>query len=88
MVDEEKLKEFLKKAKQNTYAHGNKPQKREDGKDFFTFSDAGFEYIDVYFGGKKFSGQEIVKQNGIVIWSMVYYGGIVKDILTEDALYN
>jgi len=87
-IDIEKLKEFLKKAKQNTYASENKSKKREDGAKCFRFSNSSYEYEDVYFGSNKFAGQEIVKYNGVLIWSMVYYGGIIKDVLTEDALYN
>ena len=91
MVDVTKLKEFLKKAKRNTYAGGKRPEKKGDGSDIFKFTSSdfeGFAYEDVYFGDKKFSGQEIVKHNGVIVWTMVYYGGIIKEILTEDTLYN
>jgi len=91
-MDIKKLKEFLVKAKKSTYANNkNKPQKRSDGARVFSFVSAefeGFKYEDIYFGSSKFVGQEVVWHNGIVIWSMVYYGGIVKDVLTQDTLFN
>jgi hypothetical protein len=90
-INMEKLKKFLQEAKKSTYASGNSPKKREDGAKVFKFVNSdfeGFEYEDAYFGGERFAGQEIVKQNGILIWSMVYSGGIIKNILNKDILYN
>jgi len=90
-MDANKLAEFLAKAKKGTYASGQRSQKRGDGADVYKFASAdfeGFEYEDVYFGGRKFSGQEMVRYNGVVVWSMVYYGGVLKEVLTEDTLYN
>jgi len=33
-------------------------------------------------------GQEIVKYKEKVVWSIVYYGGIIKDVLSKDAVYG
>ena len=59
------LKQFINKAKENTYASGKKSEKREDGADCYKFTHSdfnGFEYEDVYYGNRKFSGHFPINQ--------------------------
>ena len=68
------LPEFLVKAKKATYAGGATATVLEDGCKQLTYSEAGYEYRDRYYGNDPFAGQEVVFQNGEIIWSMVYKG--------------
>ncbi len=74
------LTEFLILAKQNTYAagRGEAPPCRPGSHDL-AFAEDGFRYLDSYFGGKRFSGQEIVYRDGQPVWSMNYYGCALTD---------
>ncbi|MBR9692101.1 hypothetical protein GOV06_04940, partial [Candidatus Woesearchaeota archaeon] len=47
-----------------------------------------FKYRDIYFGFDPFSGEEIVWQNGKVIWSMNYYGGTILEIIPTKQVYE
>ena len=70
------LKEFLIKAKANSYASGREGTKLPgDGKEL-RFEESGFSYLDRYFGENPFIGEEIVWKNGRVAWGMNYYGGV------------
>ena len=74
----DKLQDFLVKAKQNTYANEKtKEIKIKGGGKLLSFSEGGFHYQDKYFGTNPFSGEEIVLEDGKVIWVMNYYGKIL-----------
>ncbi len=75
----DQLKEFLVEAKKNTYASDSpnivaKPY-LESSKQF-QFSNGKYLYQDIYFGTEKFSGMEIVYDENVPIWTMVYSGGV------------
>ena len=78
------LREFLVKAKINTYAanKGKIAPSRKGSKDL-AFEENGFYYHDSYFGDKHFSGEEIVYFNDLPVWSMNYYGKMLSDDITE-----
>ncbi|MDP3956840.1 MAG: DUF5680 domain-containing protein [bacterium] len=82
-----KLEEFLVKAKINTYAgngEGNE-RKLDDGSKELRYKKGKWRYRDRYFGFNPFGGEEIVLQDGKIIWLMNYHGRIVsKNVLTED----
>ena len=87
-VNEEKLKEFLKKAKQDTYANKNKePERGKYGENIYIFSEGDLSYEDTYFGGGKFEGWEVVKERGKPIWHMIYYGGVTQNSPDKDDVY-
>lgn len=87
------IKDFLIKAKTETYANASVPKSessRTGSSDYYyeEFID-GKKYIyhDTYFGGTKFVGEEVVYiDNDIPVWGMNYYGNIIDENLSEDAM--
>lgn len=84
------MKDFLVKAKKNTYASFKvRMQKRlEDGSKEFLFKEGNFIYRDRYFGSKKFVGEEIVFKNEKAVWSMNYFGGMLSEDISSKNTYN
>lgn len=89
-MDIKELGELLIKAKISTYASGGEGGGKilSDGSREFKFKENEFEYIDRYFGFNHFIGEEIVRQNEIVIWGMNYYGGIISEIIPAKDIYQ
>lgn len=69
------LIDFLIKAKNSTYSAGmgKSESSRKQSIDYY-YKDGEYEYLDSYFGGLGFSGEEIVYKNNLPIWSMNYCG--------------
>jgi hypothetical protein len=86
----EQLSKFLVKAKISTYASFGETGKEMlvDGGKEFSFEQGEFRYRDRYFGSSSFIGEEIVFQDGKVIWGMNYYGGDVSDIISSEKVYD
>lgn len=79
------FKEFLIKAKKNTYASDDSQEAFVEGARELTFEEGDFVYKDKYFGIDPFSGEEIVWQADIPVWSMNYYGKIISSsVLSKD----
>lgn len=78
------LGKFLVNAKRNTYAaqKGKVLSSRKFSKDL-AFEENDYYYLDSYFGEKDFSGEEIVYFKQIPIWSMNYYGKMIKENIPE-----
>ena len=78
------LGKFLVNAKRNTYAaqKGKVPSSRKYSKDL-AFEENDYYYLDSYFGEKDFSGEEIVYFKELPIWSMNYYGKMIKENIPE-----
>jgi Domain of unknown function (DUF5680) len=79
MFEIDKLHGFIVKAKANTYAGNGTPSLsyRPHSHDL-QFHEASFSYIDSYFGGTDFLGQEVVYFQREPIWAMNYYGQILE----------
>lgn len=78
---------FLVEAKKNTYAaKTNKVEPSRKQSHDFVFEKDGYKYIDSFFGSSSFSGQELVYNNDIPIWSMNYYGVVLDDSFSGDFL--
>lgn len=77
MTDLDRLHDFILAAKSATYIGGGEPVHscRPQSHDL-AFSQGAFSYLDSYFGGSDFIGQEIVYENEIPVWAMNYYGVI------------
>lgn len=88
-MDIEKLKQFLVKAKTNTYALGGEGSERvfEDGRKEFRFEEDGFVYQDQYFGHSPFIGEEIAWKDQKIIWGMNYYGRVLKEEIDSALVY-
>ncbi|MCG8451891.1 MAG: DUF5680 domain-containing protein [Spirochaetales bacterium] len=83
----QKLIQFLCHAKRNTYAaqRNSVESIRKKSIDYF-FQEGKFSYSDSYFGGRQFSGQEIVYENQNPLWSMNYYGRVLGKNFSGDFL--
>ena len=78
------LNTFIVRAKANSYV-GNAPKSlsyRPHSHDL-QFHEGDFSYIDSYFGGTDFIGQEVVYHEGKPIWAMNYYGKILNPALID-----
>lgn len=85
----EKLNEFLKEAKKQTYANENvkKITSSRRGSYDYEYSNGIMTYHDTYFGGLNFMGEEVVYgQNDTPIWGMNYYGRSLDNNLSEEAM--
>lgn len=83
-METQRLKEFVLKASQSTYASADQSikQVQPDKSTTIAFSDEdfeGLEYHDNYFGGEPYGGREVVFLEGKPVWMMVYYGWVIKN---------
>lgn len=78
-IMEDRIIEFLCRAKKATYASGNREEvmsSRPDSHDLEYVED-DLKYIDSYFGGEKFAGEEGLFKNNKPLWAMNYVGRVV-----------
>jgi len=90
MIDIQNLKEFLVKAKKNTYASGDKSKKiiESDKSTTLIFIDGDFKYHDNYFGGEPYGGREVVFFKDEPVYMMVYYGLVDKKVNDFREIYK
>jgi hypothetical protein len=75
----EQLDAFIVKAKVATYiGDGATSPSCRLGSHDLEFRDGEFAYLDSYFGGTDFIGQEVVYYKGEPVWAMNYYGCILR----------
>ena len=81
---------FLVKAKIATYASFGEANEinLEDSAKELTFEDGEFKYRDKYYGFNPFIGEEVVFQNGKIVWSMNYYGKIISLVISAKQIYE
>ena len=85
----EKLLEFLKEAKKETYANVSveKVTPSRKGSSDYEYSNGSMTYHDTYFGGTNFIGEEVVyEEDNTPIWGMNYYGVTLDKDLSEEAM--
>jgi hypothetical protein len=74
----QELNAFIVTAKAATYVGGGeKAESCRPGSHDLIFEKAPFFYLDSYFGGSDFIGQEVVYYKGKPVWAMNYYGHIL-----------
>jgi len=75
----QQLNGFIVRAKAATYVGGGarSPSCRPGSHDL-QFHEGAFSYLDSYFGGSDFLGQEVVYYEGKPVWVMSYYGRILE----------
>jgi hypothetical protein len=74
----DRLKNFIVKAKAATYIGGGKESEScRAGSHDLAFQDGEFHYLDSYFGGADFIGEEVVYFGGNPVWAMNYFGKIL-----------
>ena len=82
----DQLNTFIVRAKGATYVGGGtKSLSRRPGSHDLEFQDGAFAYLDTYFGGADFIGQEAVWFEGQPVWAMNYYGRILEPSLITAA---
>lgn len=78
MIDLGRLERFVVTAKAATYAAGAPPSaSSRPGSHDLRFVEGELSYLDSYFGGTDFLGQEVVYVREEPIWAMNYYGRIL-----------
>lgn len=89
-MDINQLSKFLVKVKINTYASSGEGGEKviPDGSKELEFKEGEFRYRDRYFGFNPFVGQEVVFQNGKIVWGMNYYGKVVSKIIPPKQVYQ
>ncbi len=80
----ENLNTFIVRAKAATYVGNGQPApSSRPGSHDLKFSEADWAYLDSYFGGRDFIGEEVVYFQGKPVWAMNYYGRILRpDLIT------
>ncbi|MGL4237632.1 DUF5680 domain-containing protein [Tabrizicola sp.] len=78
------LHRFAIRAKKATYIGGGAkaPSSRPNSHDL-AFSEGDWRYLDSYFGGTDFLGQEVIWLSGEPVWAMNYYGRISRPDLID-----
>ncbi len=79
MEDLDALHKFIVRAKAATYVgSGAHSLSRRPGSHDLEYHDGEFAYLDTYFGGSDFIGEEAVYYQGQPVWAMNYYGRILE----------
>jgi hypothetical protein len=84
------LNQFLIHAKLHTYASmGEETQNLlEDGSRELVFIQGQFRYRDRYSGLNPFIGEELVWEDGRLIWGMNYYGKALEEFVPASQIYS
>ena len=82
----EQLHAFIVTAKAATYVGDGEPAPScRPGSHDLKFAEGAFSYLDSYFGGSDFLGEEVVYYAGDPVWVMNYYGRILEPALITAA---
>ncbi|MFH1317217.1 MAG: DUF5680 domain-containing protein [Candidatus Woesearchaeota archaeon] len=83
------LNDFLVKAKLNGYCNPDvRPQEFADGRREYLFIEDNMAYHDAYHGENPFQGHELVWEDNIPIWGMVYRGRVISDSVPQDEIFD
>jgi hypothetical protein len=75
----QQLEHFIVRAKAATYVgDGEKAVSCRPGSHDLKFREGPFSYLDSYFGGTDFIGQEVIYYEDEPVWAMNYYGRILE----------
>ena len=88
MID--RLNDFIVRAKAATYiGSGRESVPCRPGSHDLEFHEGAFHYMDSYFGGADFIGEEVIYFEGKPVWAMNYYGRILApDSITAEETGN
>ena len=85
-INIDELNAFIVRAKAATYVgSGEHAESSRPGSHDLRFTDEKWSYLDSYFGGTDFIGEEVVYFEGKPVWAMNYYGYILRDELLSAA---
>ena len=80
------LEKFIVRAKAATYVgNGSKSLSHRPASHDLEYHEGSFAYLDSYFGGTDFIGEEVVYYNQEPVWAMNYYGRIIEPSLITAA---
>lgn len=80
----DELTAFIVAAKSATYVgDGASTAPTRKGSHDLSFARGRFRYVDSYFGGTDFLGQEVVWENDMPLWAMNYYGRVLRPDLID-----
>ncbi|QEN04746.1 helix-turn-helix domain-containing protein [Thiospirochaeta perfilievii] len=83
----EDIKSFLCSAKKNTYAaYGLETTSSRLKSHDLTYENGNFLYLDSYFGGESFIGQEVLYIDKNPYWAMNYSGRVINKNFSADFL--
>ncbi|MFH1053000.1 MAG: DUF5680 domain-containing protein [Candidatus Woesearchaeota archaeon] len=83
------LNDFLVEAKLNSYCNPQvRPQEFADGRKEYLFKEGNMTYLDSYFGENPFQGSELVWDDGMLVWGMVYRGRVIGDNVPQDGIFG
>jgi hypothetical protein len=84
------LSHFLIQAKLSTYANeaGAIENVLEDGFKELEYTEEQYRYRDRYFGSNPFIGEELVWENGRLVWGMNYFGKALEDAIPVSQVYS
>ena len=82
------LEEFIVQAKSATYVGGGDKSATptRQGSHDLGYRDGDWHYVDSYFGGTDFIGQEVVWHQGTAVWGMSYYGRILRPDMIDGTM--
>jgi hypothetical protein len=81
-LTQKELEAFIVRAKAVTYVGGGEESlSYRPGSHDLQFHEGPFSYLDSYFGGVDFIGQEVVYFESEPVWAMNYYGRILEPTL-------
>lgn len=82
----DQLTAFIVRAKAVSYVGSGAPaQASRPGSHDLQFREGDFAYLDSYFGGSDFIGEEVVYYQERPVWAMNYYGRIIEPTLITGA---
>ena len=85
-IDIDALHAFIVHAKAATYVgQGPHSPSCRPGSHDLQYHEGPFSYLDSYFGGADFIGEEVVYLEGTPVWAMNYYGRILEPERIEAA---
>ncbi|PDT30112.1 hypothetical protein CO660_08510 [Rhizobium sp. L9] len=86
MLDTVMLNDFIVEAKAATYVGGGVPRPPcRPGAHDIGYERGDWSYLDSYFGGTDFAGQEVVWLAGEPVWVMNYFGRVVASDLIDGS---
>lgn len=83
--------EFLFKAKQNTYAGGESgiKESQSDGSTIMRYQSKQLVYVDRFYGGEPYIGEEILFYDNGAVWGMNYTGRLIcYDAEIRESVYG
>ena len=84
-MERAELNAVIVRAKAASYVGGGvKAPSSRMGSHDLSWSEGDWRYLDSYFGGTDFLGQEVLWYGAEPVWAMSYYGYVLRPELTRE----